>query len=444
MLRRLSLGLLIAVLTHVGVAVTALFVAGARLSGPVEIEVTGLRIDQIKDLPLGSPERGSSKQAARAKARSRGPKVSRESGTLASRASETPPQKGTSPERDEGGPAPTSDLGAYGPQGSRVTVLMRLDRLRGTPYVPAVDHLLMFLPDRRELIQGTGLNLFDDFDAVLIATPNPLDPTVTFLAARHHVEDGALRAALMRGTRDTHHTLTWRTEAGRPVGEWRWHAGQGGSFQARDARLIVLAAPGLAVVTPPAYRALLLGGAQPPDGRAPLGRSSGSDDADAGADGRASSLGWAGLLSRIDAEEGLMPPDGVVMVNVADIIKPPASAAPNQPALFYGIEVPPLLTAVVALADAPYLDINGVFKEEENAERWERAWPTLQRKLRTNPYLVLGGFSALIGRATLSRDGATVLLHLEISREETERLLALAATFLSGRYGDPGAATAPR
>ena len=65
MLRRWSLGLLISVLTHVGVAVTAIFVAGGRLPGPVEIEVTGLRIDEIKDLPLGGPQRGASKQAAR-------------------------------------------------------------------------------------------------------------------------------------------------------------------------------------------------------------------------------------------------------------------------------------------------------------------------------------------------------------------------------------------
>jgi hypothetical protein len=440
MLRRWSLGLLISVLTHVGVAVTAIFVAGGRLPGPVEIEVTGLRIDEIKDLPLGGPQRGASKQAARARARSRGPKVAQESGTLASRASEEKPQNGASPSGDEGGPAPTSDLGAYGPQGSRLTVLMRFDRLRGTEYVPALDHLLMFLPDRRALVEGTGLNLFDDFDAVLIATPNPLDPMVTFLAARHHLEDSALRTALARGTRGTNHTLTWRTEAGRPVGEWHWHAGQGGALQPTDARLVVLAAPGLAVVTPPAYRELLLASAAH---GADAGAST-TGNADAGADGGAGSPGWAGLLSRIDAEEGLMPADGVVMVNVVDMIKPPAGAAPDQPAMLYGMEVPPVLTAVVGIADSPYLDISGVFKGVGTAEHWEGAWPNIQRQLRSNPYLVLGGFSALVGRVTFVRDNATVRFHLDLSREETARLLALAASALAGRYGDPGGAAAPR
>ena len=39
-----------------------------------------------------------------------------------------------------------------------------------------------------------------------------------------------------------------------------------------------------------------------------------------GADGEGVSS-WATLLTRIDAEEGLMPPDGAVMVNAVDIFK---------------------------------------------------------------------------------------------------------------------------
>jgi hypothetical protein len=51
----------------------------------------------------------------------------------------------------------------------------------------AVDRLLLLLPDRHRLIDGTGLDLYRDFDSLLIATPNPTDDAVTFLAARHHL-----------------------------------------------------------------------------------------------------------------------------------------------------------------------------------------------------------------------------------------------------------------
>jgi hypothetical protein len=41
---------------------------------------------------------------------------------------------------------------------------------------------------------------------------------------------------------------------------------------------------------------------------------------------------------------------------------------------------------------------------------------------------VLTGFSGLIGRVTLSREGATVHLHIEATEMETIRILQLLAT----------------
>ena len=90
----------------------------------------------------------------------------------------------------------------------------------------------------------------------------------------------------------------------------------------------------------------------------------------------------------------------------------------------------------MGIADAPYLDIVAQFKTEAPAQQWETNWPTLQRKLRTHPLLVLSGFSALVTRAQLDRDGRAVHLRLLVSHDETLRLLAMAAHFLSSRYGD--------
>ena len=145
--------------------------------------------------------------------------------------------------------------------------------------------------------------------------------------------------------------------------------------------------------------------------------------------------GWATLLTRIDAEEGLMPPDGAVMVNAVDIFKSRAPG-PGEPPMLYGMPVPAAINAVVGIADAPYLDIVAQFKTEAPAEQWEANWPRVQRKLRTHPLLVLSGFSALMTRAQLDRDGRAVHLHLLVSHDETLRLLAMAAHFLSARYGD--------
>jgi hypothetical protein len=432
MLRRFGLGLVLSAAAHLAVVVIGLAMGARGFSGPVDVEIAGgVSLEAVKDLPLGGPPAGEGKAESPARRRSRAPEAPAD-GTLASRAGKDEKTAGSSPTDDDLGPAPTSDLKAYGPQGSRLTVLMRLDRLRGTDYVAPVDELLMRLPDRRDFISGTGLDLFMDFDALLMATPNPLDPSVTFVAVRHHLDDAKVRSALNQAAKGSDHTLTWRTQGGRPIAER--HARQGTAPRADD-RLIVLAAPGLTVVTPRAYRALLLAPAPSPDG----GTGESTAASRAGPDGGAPAAspltgGWATLLTRIDAEEGLMPPDGAVMVNAVDIFKSRAPA-PGEPPVLYGMPVPAAVNAVVGVADGPYLDVIAEFKDEAPAAHWEAQWPTVQRKLRTNPFLVLSGFSPLVTRARLEREGRTVRLHLAVSRDETLRLLAMASHFLTSRYG---------
>ena len=254
---RWSLALGLSVLVHLALIAMGLGLGSRPFTGPVDIELTGIRVDELKDLPLGGPAAGHGPGHAPRRAHHRAPPSAE--GTLAAKADAREEAGRASPLEDQDGPAPTSDLSAYGPKGSRLTVLLRLDRLRGTEFVAPVDALLARLPDRRDLMEGTELDLFQSFDALLIATPHPLDPSVTFLAARHHLEDSGLRAALGRGAKATDRVIAWRTEGGRPVGERHPRRGlPPGTPPSRDDRIIVLAAPGLVIVTPPSYRALLM------------------------------------------------------------------------------------------------------------------------------------------------------------------------------------------
>jgi hypothetical protein len=394
-------------------------------------------VQDVKDFPLGAPENGEhTNPRARARARSQGPAVSAESGTLASRAGDEKPSAGSSAAEDEAAPAPNSDLGAYGPEGSRFTVLLRLDRLRGTDYQAPLDALLKHVPDRRELLTGTGLDLFADFDAVLMATPNPRDPSVTFLAVRHHLDPAAFRGALSRGLEQSDRTLVWRKLAGRYVGE-RGAAGKdGGATTGRydEKRIIVMFDPGLAILTPRAYRALLL---EPPRASKTSKTGEGAaapsaEDPDGGADAGAPPPSWSTLLGRIDAEEGLVPPSGVAMIKLVNLLTARAGGQSGMP-LLDGMEVPPAASALIGMDDSPFLDLVAEFKTEAPAVHWEAAWPSLQRGLRTNPYVILGGFSTLLGRATLLREGSQVRLHLAVTRDETLRLLSLAQQLLSSR-----------
>jgi hypothetical protein len=464
MLRRWGLGIALSLAGHlaaVGGVVAILVLRGSSLGGPVDVEISGMRLDEVHDLPLGPPAGGADPARRRPppRARHHAPKTAGSGGELASRDHPAPEQAGAADVEDstEGAPERPSSLRQYGPEGSRVTVLLRLDRLRETPYAAAVDAVLSRLPDRRDLLDGTGLDLYQSFDALLIATPNPLDYTVTFLAARHRLKDAELRAALERGASATNRILTWHAEERRPVAERRARVEHAGA--SRDDRLVIMPAPGLVVVTPPIYRSMLLGAGRAAAAVTADGGTEGhgvtaSGTADGGATGAGDPAGdrqrWGALLRRIDAEDGILPPDAIAMLSAVDIFSarslqrgldtgprakgasgagPIGQAGATPPATIFGMDVPKVLTAVIGAHPEPFVDITAEFENEAQARQWESAWPSLHQRLRTNAYVVLTGFSAVLARTELRRSEAVIHIHQTTTEAETLRVLQLIARF---------------
>jgi hypothetical protein len=468
--RRVPLAVLVSVGLHgfAGALIVGSSLWSAWPSAPIDVEITGMRLEDLQDIPLGTPTAGTGKTddavappPPRAPARPK-PAVVDPAAAAAAKAKYERANSPQTPLADaaRAPPRPTS-VRSYAPAGSRVTALLRVDRLRGTSYADVVDALLLHLPDRRDLLEGTGVDLYRDIDAVLIATPNPMDAAVTFLAVRHRLTDGALRTALERGARATGRRLTWRTERGRPFAERRsanvaQTAGAPAITGQRDQRLILLPAPNLVVVTPPAYRSLILGGrgsASKAGGAGGAGGRGAVADAAAGVGGaggtdqRAGAGGttgdensWALLIRRIDAEDSVLPPDAVAMVSASDLfsarsLRPALDVAPgtrgavdDAPAAggtIFGLPVPRLLTATLGIAPQPFADVVAEFASDDDALRWEKEWPALRHKLLTNPLVVLSGFSGLVGRATVSRDAAGIHMHIDATEVEATRILQL-------------------
>lgn len=85
------------------------------------------------------------------------------------------------------------DLRPAAPPGERVILVLRTDRLRGTPWADATQALLAPMPDHRRLLGGTGLGLADTFDLLVIASSDPREVTRTFLAVRTDKDVEALQ-----------------------------------------------------------------------------------------------------------------------------------------------------------------------------------------------------------------------------------------------------------
>jgi hypothetical protein len=448
-MRRTALALMASVVFHGALVAGAVGWAAWRgWSGRPKVELVAISLEEIKELPLGPPPsdragRAESTEVVAPRRRPR-PRVPN-AGTVAvggpdagadskEQLAAATPDAGAPP--GEGAPGKKGDLRGYGPEGSRLTALLRLDRLRAAPdgkaYIGPVDELLRILPDRR-LLDGTGLDLYKDFDALLIATPNPFDDTVTFLAARHHVGDEKMRQALDRGAQAGGRPFEWREEGGRPVAVRM--APPGGAPQ-RDDRIVLLPQTGLAVIAPPAYGRLLLERSAPASGGA----------ADAGSPAAPRKRDWTDLVARIDAEDGSMPENAVLMMTATNLLKTASAAGRRGGLVIPGNEgtgddaggvVPPgapaplprVLSLVAGMTPTPFLELTGEFGAAGHAEAWEARWPVWRQQLLGNPLLLLSGLNPIVARADLERDGKVVVLRTTATAEETRRILQMIVNF---------------
>jgi hypothetical protein len=407
------------IVLHTGAIGLALGMAAWRgwsFIPPVEIEIVSTKVETVKELPLGPPPAPAASGGARVASVSRVPK-SKVPGAMV-----TPVRDAGAPEAQKSKPG---DLRSHGPEGSRLTAWLRLDRLRTGPSAPAyiavVDELLRLLPDRRRLVEGTGLDLYRDFDALLVATPNPLDDAVTFLAVRHRLTDEDLKAALNRSAAAAGRPIVWRTEGGRPVG-----IRKSSHKHERDDRIFIFPKPGLAIMAPAAYAELL------------LGRSLKLVDDPTSAPSSAPPPNWGRIVARIDAEDGAVPEDAVLVMTATNLLKargdskePSANGAAFGAGLRGGL--PDLASLVVRTAPSPLIEVKADFAQESSARDWQIEWPGLKQQVLGNPLLLLGGLGGIVGRTELERDGKTVVLRTTAATDELLRILQTAVAFTRGR-----------
>jgi hypothetical protein len=471
-MRRILLSLTVSLAVHLLVVAIAVgFGVWQAISLTPAIKMQPIAIE-VKELPLGAPPAKATEDDEEPKPRAPKPRhrvaTAHQGVTIpavpdagpppskSDAAPAKPPYDGGG--RIDGGRRRPGDLREHGPEGSRLIALLRLDRLRASPgganTIAAIDQLLLLLPDRRRLIEGSGLDLYRDFDDLLIATPNPTDDAVTFMAVRHHLTDAALRAGLDRGARAAKKPIEWQTIGGRPVGIRRKPPSPGHEAPDRDDRILALPQASLAVIAPMAYAGQLLDTDLAARASGRLGIDGGVIDASAGAGPQrkpVSPARWRNLAARIEAEESAIPDDAAFMMMATGLFAPVTAgpsgfvvpstkgASDDQPVQPVGGEPspPPSSMTLVVGVEAPYIDVSAEFATKADADRWERDLPTWKRKLLTNPVVFLGGFASLIGRAEPSREGNTLHLHAETSTEELQRLLNLIANLTRSFQAQP-------
>lgn len=162
---------------------------------------------------------------------------------------------GVGPFGPPGGADPTGSVAAkpssgtaanllnYFPRGHVVTVMARLDRLRGTEWAERVETLLKPLPDYRGLVGDADVGLADNFDLLVVSSARPDDAVATTVLVRTRMAPAELRDFIDQ-----------------PDAPVAWSAVKGGALGKRgrsprvfhgDQRVFLSWAPGWMVLTQP-------------------------------------------------------------------------------------------------------------------------------------------------------------------------------------------------
>ncbi len=159
------------------------------------------------------------------------------SGTGAVATNEPDPYGGKPP------PGATSNLLAYFPPGEKVSVLIRLDRFRGTIWARRLDKILQPMPDYAGLVGRRKMVVADEFESITISSPKPRDAGSTTVMVRHRRTPAQMRAFLGRGGAP----VTWKPALGGALGT----RAKSPLIEEKDERVFLLPFPKLALLARP-------------------------------------------------------------------------------------------------------------------------------------------------------------------------------------------------
>ena len=304
-------------------------------------------------------------------------------------------------------------LSGLTPGDAALMLLVRTDRVRKSPYASAVRRLLEVFYDHKTFLWSSGIDPVRDFDALLIATPNPYRVTRTFLAARHRLPTAAVRLAVNKAGRYGKQRVAWSRS---PIG-----------LQARlpspprlrhDPRVAVVR-EGLFMLLDPTRQADFLRPATPkadntkPSARKPAARDD-DDDAD--------EPSLIERLQRMDKEGGSRRDDpGLLLqaVNLRRLVRlPPDLPAPANVQVTIPALAPALLRGVLTFASPA--EARTFYQSAK--KRLEAASRSIMLRL-----LGVGGY---FDRIKIRVAGRRVRARLKLSARDVRDLLEMFRSFI--------------
>lgn len=304
------------------------------------------------------------------------------------------------PGLDRSGPNSLPAMEGYGPGNAIFSAILRLDRLRGTPFEEPTRRVLEVVPDYRIALEGTGIDPVKDLDSLFMASAAPQYLQQTFLAVRHNLSTDAMKEKLDRRFESE---IKWSKYREIPIREL-----VPADSRYQDPRKIILARQGLAIMTRPEWLEQLVSEI-PEESEMMKGVP---EEQRAGT-----------MLDGLEQIERVAEDNDTILL----------MSAHGAMVILPGVGKIRFDSGKVSIRniDAPTLDIDMRLRTAEMAKRFADSCPNLkERVIRGVPFLARGMVSNLVNRLQCKASDKFVSIHAVYKPKELEQVLNLAVAFI--------------
>ncbi len=290
-----------------------------------------------------------------------------------------------------------SKITALVPENATWTLMLANTRIKKLPFRDSATELMAPLRDFQLLVDDAGFNVWEDFEFIVMGSPDATDQTQAFVAVQYKFGHQEMRAGIDRAAAKSEMAVDWREEGGAWIGDPRMLDPEKEEFD--DRQFVLLPGDEVALYLREEFIPQVITG---PD--AGKGKTSGNFVAN---------IAKMKRFTRDEPKAGLQ----LVLQDLRNIVKLPKGSP---------IDVPDRIEVMWEAAKSPELLVKIDFIDEKHADKAEAYWKNnLEADLRqTGAWTVVGG---IIAGTTLERDGKQIRLRHEFNETAARVVLQLMA-----------------
>jgi hypothetical protein len=163
--------------------------------------------------------------------------------------------------------AKSSKIQAMVPPNATWTLMLANSRIKKLPFRDSATEIMAPLRDFRLLVDDAGFNVWEDFDFIVMGSPDATDQTQAFVAVQYTFGHEEMRAGIDRAVARQGMVIDWREDNGAWVGDPRYADDKIEAKNRDDRQMVLLPGDKVAVYVREAFVAQVVAGPEKGKGK---------------------------------------------------------------------------------------------------------------------------------------------------------------------------------